>query len=295
MDADVVEDKVIGSGLAIQQASALLGVPAPTLRSWERRYGLPTTMRSRGGHRRYSEPELQQLRLMRDEVAHGRRAADAALRVRLLLSGDDPAARWVTELLTVSRELRAPAIHEVLDRAEVQLGPAATVDEVLMPALRQVGNWWAAGKCDVGEEHLTTEAVRQWLARKAVLGTGNPGPGVVLACGPRDQHTVGLEALAALLAPHGLQTYLTGARTPPDAVVSCVTRTASAGVVVVSHLPSHRRSTLDALKQLTSTRRPLFYAGNAFLFAGARKGVPGTYLGEGIAAAADVIVRSVTA
>ena len=53
----------------IGHVSRLTGVPAATLRSWERRYGLPTTLRSLGGHRRYTFAALNQLRLMRDEIA----------------------------------------------------------------------------------------------------------------------------------------------------------------------------------------------------------------------------------
>ena len=63
-----VDPARVGGGLSIKDASALLGVPAPTLRSWERRYALPTTSRSPGGHRRYGQVELIQLRLMRDEI-----------------------------------------------------------------------------------------------------------------------------------------------------------------------------------------------------------------------------------
>ena len=36
----------------------------------------------------------------------------------------------------------------------------------------------------------------------------------------------------------------------------------------------------------------LFYAGNAFLFPSARTGVPGTYLGESLSDAADLILDS---
>ena len=32
-----------------------LGIPASTLRTWERRYGLGPSERTRGGHRRYTE------------------------------------------------------------------------------------------------------------------------------------------------------------------------------------------------------------------------------------------------
>jgi DNA-binding transcriptional MerR regulator len=294
MNSDVADPAPHEGGLRIHQVSTLLGVPAPTLRSWERRYGLPTTVRSRGGHRRYMDNELRQLRLMRDEVAHGRRAADAALRVRMLLDDEDPAAAWITELLDASAGMQPRDIEAVLDRAEQELTLPRTVDAVLLPALRQVGNWWETGRCDVAQEHLTTETVRHWLSRRTVLGGDPTGPAVVLACGPRDQHSVGLEALAALLAPHRIQSHLTGARTPPDALLACMRRTRAAAAVVVSQLPTNRRASVEALTVAAQTERPLFYAGNAFLFATARKGVPGTYLGESISGAADRIVESVT-
>ena len=38
--------------MTIAQVSALLGIPVPTIRSWERRYGFPTPSRTRGRHRR---------------------------------------------------------------------------------------------------------------------------------------------------------------------------------------------------------------------------------------------------
>lgn len=289
MDSDMIDPTALNRGLPIHQASTLLGVPAPTLRSWERRYGLPSTKRSTGGHRRYSEPELHQLRLMRDEVAHGRRAADAALRVRMLLNDEAPGAAWITDFLAASQLLRPAEVKQLLDRAEAELGLEATLDDVLLPAMRQVGNWWASGQCDVGAEHLTTGVVRTWLSSRVAAARPATGPGVVLACGPRDQHTLGLEALAAVLARHGLRSLVTGALTPAGALVTCVARTSAAGVVVVSHLPSHRRTTVQALQQLAATGVPLFYAGNAFLFGGARRGVPGTYLGESIAQAAELV------
>ena len=185
-------------------------------------------------------------------------------------------------------------IDAALDDARRQLGLASTVDEVLIPALRQVGNWWASGECDVGQEHLATETVRRWLSRAVPAEPVPGGPGVLLSCGPRDQHTVGLEALAALLGARGVRSYVTGALTPPDALVSAVRRTGAAGVVVVSQQSSHRRAAVEALQRLTSTGRPLFYAGNAFLFAGARTGVPGTYLGESFTGAADLLVGALT-
>lgn len=280
----------VPQGLAIQQVSDLLGVPAPTLRSWERRYGIPATARSDGGHRRYSASALHELRLMRDEVARGRKASDAARSVRALLDTESPAQARIQQLLTASRELEPRAVREVLEDARRDLGLGAALDEVLMPSMRQIGSWWESGHCDIAQEHLTTEAARAWLSWLVSIA---PPPvheaPVLLACGPRDLHTLGLEALAALLSHDGLATRLLGSRTPRRTLVAAVAATEAPAVVVVSHLSTQRRPAVEALVAVAGTGPQVFYAGNAFLFPDSREGVPGTYLGASLSRAAALI------
>lgn len=278
------------AGMAIQEASQLLGVPSPTLRSWERRYGLPTTPRSAGGHRRYSPAALEELRLMRDEVARGSKASAAARAVRALLDPDRPAHDWVVRFLEASEQLDPPGVRAVLDDAFERLGLAATVDDILMPALRRIGDLWQEGRCDVGQEHLTSEAVRGWLARITTLAPAPAVPGtVLLACGPRDHHTLGLEAIAALVAYDGIGCRMLGARTPERTLATALAATDAAAVVVVSHLPTHRRAAVGSLQGVAGAGCPVFYAGNAFWFPDARTGVPGTYLGGTLSVAAQTV------
>lgn len=282
-----------GDGLTIKAASELLGVPVPTIRSWERRYGLPTTSRSVGGHRRYRSLDLVQLSLMRDEIVIGRRAADAARWVRGFLDDANPGVTRVHALLDASRRQDAGAIRAVLDLAHQEVGLGATLDQVVMPAMRQVGVWWETGDCAVGQERLTTEVVRGWLAKIVTLA---PAPeteqrSVVLATGPADLHTLGLEALAAQLAQLGIVARMLGPRTSVRILLAAVEATHDPVVVVVSHLPSHRRSTVASLRALSEAGATTFFAGNAFLLPVSRKEVPGTYLGERIGEGALVVAR----
>ncbi len=62
---------------SIGAAAKVLGVPAATLRTWQARYGVVLPERSRGGHRLYSEDQLDQLRFVAQQVAAGLSAADA--------------------------------------------------------------------------------------------------------------------------------------------------------------------------------------------------------------------------
>src|ERR1700709_290368 len=89
-------------GLPIAEVSRRLGVPMPTLRSWELRYHMPDSVRGAGKHRRYSPAELHSLRLMRDQIARGTRAGLAAETVRALLSLAAPAADYITHILAAA-------------------------------------------------------------------------------------------------------------------------------------------------------------------------------------------------
>ena len=157
------------AGVPINEAARLLGVPMPTLRSWELRYGLPAGRRRPGTHRRYSPEDLHGLRLMRDEIARGKQASVAAASVRSLLGLAGPAADLVAAIMTASDRGDPDAVRRQLSRAKAALGLAGCLDDVLMPALKQVGLWWQAGRCDVEQERLTTEAARAWLESMAAF------------------------------------------------------------------------------------------------------------------------------
>jgi hypothetical protein len=80
-----------------------------------------------------------------------------------------------------------------------------------------------------------------------------------------------------------------GARTSVGTFLAATAAAPGAVVVVVSHLPTQRRSAIASLEAVATTGVPTYYAGNAFLFPASRKGVPGTYLGESIGEAAALL------
>ena len=48
--------------LSIGALSRTVGVPTSTLRTWERRYGFPVSVRTSGGHRLYAPETVETLR-----------------------------------------------------------------------------------------------------------------------------------------------------------------------------------------------------------------------------------------
>jgi MerR family transcriptional regulator, light-induced transcriptional regulator len=282
------------AALTIQQASTLMTVPVSTLRSWEQRYDIPRTSRTSGGHRRYTTTAIDEVRLMRDEIARGKRAGEAAVSARLLLEPPGPARRLVDMFLDAAQAMDPGRVRACLNEAADQLGLNASVDEVLMPAMRRIGWRWETGRCDVGHEHLATEAVRTWLGRIVAFA---PQPRrlepVLLACGPRDSHTLGIDALTALLTRADRQCRLLGARTPVASLVNATRTVEAAAVVITSHLSIGRRPAIEAIRAAAGSGVPVFYAGNAFIAAPTRQRLPATYLGDSIRDAARIIEAAI--
>ena len=268
-------------GIPITDVARLLGVPMPTLRSWELRYGIPELSgRPSGQHRRYRPDEVNALRLMRDEIARGEQAALAVQSVRRMLGGQGQAQELILRVLDAAERMDAAGIRAQLDLAADALGLAGCLDDVLLPAMRQVGVWWAAGHCDVAQERMATEAVRAWLDRRSAFA---PAPTrsrpILLACGPSDLHTIGLESMALLLRSQGWPCRLLGARAPTATVAAAARASSAAGVIVVSHLASGRLRAVESIRAVHELGIDVFYAGNAFSTPRSRRGVPGRYLG----------------
>lgn len=290
-----------GDGITIGQVSALLGVPVPTLRSWQRRYGLVAPGRTVGGHRRYGKEDVEVLQAMRSAVGRGLAAGSAAQALR----APRPAPDVPLSLLSMALERAAacdPAgFAEVLDRAEEEMGTDRTVDRLLVPALREIGDRWERGELDVGAEHLATAAARRWVARRtggsSARGRTTPVPRtapVLLAAAPDNQHTVALEAFGMLLDARGWPTRLLGADTPVPALLRAVDATGAQAVVLTAQQVSRRRPAVAALTALATRPVRLYFAGAAFDSVRHRRDVPGTYLGTVLPEAVDLVAGELT-
>ena len=232
---------------------------------------------------------------MRDEIAKGRKASDAAALVLRLIGAQGPADILVRQILGDSERMDPGAIRTRLDQAESTLGLPATIDDVLLPAMRQVGVWWAVGHCDEDQERLTTEAVRAWLDRaSAYTPTPSHSRPVLMACGPSDLHTIGVESLALLLRGAGWPCRVLGARTSTATLTAAAQATDAAAVVVVSHLATGRSRAIASLQEIHRMGVSVFYAGNAFSTNRSRRSVPGSYLGDRIATASLHIIDALS-
>jgi MerR family transcriptional regulator, light-induced transcriptional regulator len=281
----------------IAAVSELLDIPIPTIRSWERRYGFPAPARTMGKHRRYSVSEADQLRMLRDEIARGHPAREAVDIVRRATQQVGPYHELFDRFLQQAMRMDPGGLRETLNASADALGIEGTIRDLALPAMREMGSRWKAGVCDTAHEHLATEAVRVWLARQVALAPPpfRPYP-LVLACGPKDLHTIGLEAFGVVLARRGWSVRSLGPLTPADSLVTAVRAAEARGAVVTSQRSVTRRAALDAITAVDALPGvAAFYAGMAFAPSAARKEVPGTYLGDDILTAAEILETTLQA
>lgn len=278
--------------LAISSVSSLLGIPIPTIRSWERRYGYPTPHRTDGRHRRYSTAEVDLLRALRDEITRGHPAREAVDTVRRgRPTGGAERDGRIDDFLTSAMRLDPIGLRRALDSAVESIGVEAAIRDVGLPAMREMGSRWRAGTCDVANEHLATEAVRVWLARMSAMAPAPFRPGsIVLACGPKDLHSVGLEAFGVLLGRRGWAVRPLGPLTPAASLVTALRASEAWAAVVTSQRNVTRRAAVEAIAAAAAVPGVhAFYAGDAFSSPASRRDVPGTFLGDDVVGALDTI------
>ena len=284
--------------LTIAAVSTALGIPIPTIRSWERRYHFPSPDRTRGKHRRYSQHEVDLLRQLRDEITRGHPAREA---VQLILTrsagGGMPRTRYMDDFLGSAMRLDPGGLREALDGAAEALGVETAIRDVALPAMREMGSRWVSGSCDIAHEHLATEAVRVWLARLSAMAPPpfRPRP-LVLACGPKDLHSIGLEAFGVLLARRGWGTRILGPLTPASSLVAATRAAEAVGAIVTSQRSVTRRAAVEAIGAVAAMPGvTAFYAGDAFAAPASRRDVPGLYLGSDLLEAVEIIEQELAA
>ncbi|MGI8707912.1 MAG: MerR family transcriptional regulator [Actinomycetota bacterium] len=280
--------------LTASEVSKMLGIPIPTMRAWERRYGWPNPHRTHGGHRRYAGLEVSQLRALRDEIASGRPPQDAVHLLRAIEGRR--VERFVTPLLDAASGHDADSVQRVLAELDREMDYERAVQAVIIPALRGVGDRWQAGSCDVLGEHLLTAAARRWISRGAEGLRPASGGRVFLSTAPFENHTVALEAFAVLLSRRGWGCVMPTALGRNEHLVDAARSSEPDVVVIVAHRNTSRSravQTLRGIKALGVQR--IFYAGNGFASSRARRGVPGTLLPPDLLAATEVVEHEIAA
>src|SRR4051812_34120639 len=153
-----------GEGLlSIGALSTATGIPIGTIRTWERRYGVPVPVRKPSGHRVYPLTIVPHLRRAAQAIERGHRAAEVlpaseaaldALLNSLPASGTAPARRdrvptemeknpsGSEELLAATRRFDGDRLKRILHSEWARRGPIDFLEQCASPFLAAVGRGW---------------------------------------------------------------------------------------------------------------------------------------------------------
>lgn len=213
--------------LSLQGAADLLGVHYMTAYRYVRTGRLPATQVDGTWHVRRSD-----LTLLAPSGRPGRakrgsattRSYDRGLTDQLV-RGDEAQAWRVTQ----------QALSSAYSAEDLYL-------EVLGPAMRRIGDEWAAGRVSVAEEHRASALMQRLIGRLGPLLTrrGRSRGAVVLGAPEDDHHSLASALVADVLRGRGFSVVDLGANTPPSSfaeAVSAANRLVATGVVVSTSIP----------------------------------------------------------
>jgi len=148
----------------------------------------------------------------------------------------------------------------------------AIIEDVLFPALREIGALWQNNRMGVAEEHAAAEICRDIIGRLAAAAPGAKSRrrSALLCCVPGEEHELGIKAMATLMESNGWSVYYLGRGLPaedlarataarkPDVTVLSVT--------MLSNLPA-ARDAVAAVREAYPAPR-IILAGRAAALAG---------------------------
>lgn len=242
-------------GYGIGAVSRRLGVPAPTLRTWNLRYGIGPSRRSPGGHRRYDRVDLARLEEMNRLIHAGVPPADAARQALRLRAPNVPPEGAPTDdrpaglgrpgphvpsaamLARAAHALDGRTVADGLAGALARLGVVGTWERLVRPTFATICRRQDETGAGIDVEHLFSDRLLAALLPLAARPDHpvNHRP-VLLACAEDEQHSLPVHALAAALAgERDVETHVLGARTPYPALADAMRRLGPAVVFVWSH------------------------------------------------------------
>lgn len=281
------------------------GIKPDTLRAWERRYGMPQPARSSGGHRLYTQRDIDTLKWLIARQNEGLSISRAVELWRTLeLEGQDPLAipeyaqpqpesgtivisgdqvekvrqAWIEACLAFN-EAQA---EQILSQAFAMYPVMTVCIQVIQHGLREIGSEWYQGKITVHQEHFTSSLA---IRRLNALLTASPRPTrpgrILLACPPQEEHTIGLKLLELMLRHDGWDVVNLGANLPIEAIDQSVRKIKPRIAILSANLLLTAQTLSEMAAALQELQVPVAFGGPIFdRIPRLAERIPGYFLGK---------------
>lgn len=211
----------------IHRVAKLTGLSKDVVRVWERRYGLVKPLRSANRYREYTDEDVALLRFLKEELDRGQtigalavEGRDSLLQRMRASSAPTPQSftphdHLLDELVALLDPLEKTQFERRLNGAVAVIPFEESLQRILLPLQRRVGELWHEGRLNVAVEHYVTKLIQQKLfSVMNQLPINEFGPRVVIACPEGEAHEIGAQAVAYLAATRGCHVYYLGPNLP---------------------------------------------------------------------------------
>lgn len=292
------------------------GLKPDTLRAWERRYGIPEPQRTDGGHRLYSQNDINTLKWLLQRQDEGMSISRAVALCRSLQAeGRDPFQEHplasmeqvvspfpVVEIGETVADMRQAwikaclafderAAEVILTQAFSYYSPEVVCFEVLQKGLVEIGNRWYEGQVSVQQEHFASALAMRRLDTLLAATPPPTRPGrVIVGCPPGENHTFSPLLLTLLLRRRGWDVVYLGADVPTNRLRATIEHTKPELAVFSAQLLDSVASLLDVADDLQEANVPLAFGGYVFgTIPQLRERVPGHFLGNDLSIVPQVV------
>lgn len=227
---------------SIRVASRLTGIPADTLRMWERRYGFPRPERRATGVRSYGRDDIERLLLVARALRLGFRPGEVVgkskgdLEPLLASAGAQraslPRSASVMACVEAVERFDPTALSAELRRALAGMGQKPFLLEVAHPLVARVRELWIEGQMAVRHERLVASALSAQIQQLlATYEGGSRAPSFLLTTLPGEPVDIDHELSALFIAASGGLPRLFG-DLPPDQIIEAASALRSDAVCV---------------------------------------------------------------
>lgn len=293
------------------------GIAADTLRAWERRYGLPTPQRTAGGHRLYSERDIETIKWLLAKQAEGLSisravdmwneqsasgsdplvgAASTASASPLAVPTSAPDSTIVTlraEWIKACTNFDEVTAEQVLNQAFSLFPIEAVCTDLIQKGMSEIGSLWYENKLSVQQEHFASGLA---MRRLNALLSAAPAPTrketILVGCPADEWHTFTPLLISLLLRRRGYKVIYLGANVPADRFVETAKDTKTDLVLLVAQQLTSAATLLGTAHALVNKDIPVAFGGRIFnLRPSLPDYIPGHFLGNNIGSAIGEIEK----
>lgn len=249
--------------ISIGDVAKLTGISVFKLRTWERRYNSPISLKLSSGHRRFSQKDVLRLKQIKIALDSG-----AKISKLIYLSDEDLLAYNCKN--TTPENIVEESVHSLIKKANLwddqslynlfeedwnALGPIGFINARAARLLNYVGEGWEKGDISVSQEHFISEILEKFLSEKwSKINNTKSSRKVLLASLEGEKHSFGLHFCAVTSVYSGMKAIFLGSSLPDNEIIE--TASESGSFAVCLSISIFYESSL-AIKKIKKIRKEL--------------------------------------